>query len=163
MKQLLSIIAFLAVLSSCKKSSNDAQPDKVMNGVNVTVAVSSFNSFRTQGITGYPATTSVTWNDTLSNAAYNFAVAKSQDASSTNSYQLSNGQMIFSFPAALQYSRNTFYALHYAYPSTTDVKTVITAGFTSTDPTIKAGLMSASAKQFGMAQYANHWYLLMSN
>lgn len=162
MKPLLALLLLPFLMISCKK--DDAPQDRVINGVNVTVATASFNEFRTQGITGYPAVAAVTWNDTLSTAAYNFAKQKSEDINTpSNVYFLSNGQTIFNFPPALNYSRTANFALHYGYPADADVKTIIAAGFSSTDAMIKNGLMNGSAKEFGIGQFGGKWYLIMSN
>ena len=156
----LSLVCFLA---SCKKDSVDE--DKFLNGINVNSAVSTFNSFRTQGISGFPGVAAVKWNDTLSNAAYNFAKAKGEDANTpSNVYFLENGQTILDFPAILNYSKFTNFALYYAFAADADVKAVITAGFaTSNDQAILSGLMSPTAKQFGMGQFRGRWFLIMSN
>lgn len=118
----------------------------------------------TQGITGHPAVAAVSWNDTLSNAAYNFAKAKAEDSNTPpNSYYLSNGQSIFDFPANLHYSRPANFALYYGFPADTDVKTVINAGFASTDQNILNGLMNPAARQFGKGQFGGSWFVIMSN
>ena len=113
MKASLIILSLAFFLASCKKNSDDQ--DRVVNGVNVNSAVSTFNSFRTKGLSGYPSVAEVKWNDTLSNAAYNYAKAKAIDVNTPSSaYFLANGQMILNFPASLKYSRFANYALYYA-------------------------------------------------
>jgi len=163
-KKLFFLIFFTCILVSCKKNPATTPQDKTMNGVNVTIAVSTFNSYRTQGISGHPAVAAVVWNDTLSQAAYNYAKAKTEDVNTpSNIYFLSNGQFILDFPPMLNYSRSANFALYYAYPENADTKEVVDAGFASTDQTILNGLMNSDAKQFGMAQYGGKWFLIMSN
>jgi len=161
--RVFSLMLFVAfALTSCKKD-NPGQ-EKVVNGINVSIAVSTFNSFRTQGLSGHPGVAAVTWNDTLSNAAYNFAKAKAEDSGiSSNNYFLSNGESILNFPAKLNYSRPANFALYYGFPADTDVKTVITAGFASNDQLILNGLMNPAAKQFGMGRFGGTWFVIMSN
>lgn len=162
MRVSLLMLFLVFVLASCKKD-NPGQ-DKVVNGVNVNIAVSTFNSFRTQGLPGHPGVAEVAWNDTLSNAAYNFAKAKAEDSGpSSSNYFLSDGESILNFPAKLNYSRSATFALYYGYPADTDVKTVINAGFASSDQDILNGLMSPAAKQFGMGQFGGTWFVIMSN
>jgi len=135
-----------------------------MNGVNVNMAISTFNSFRSQGIVGFPSVAGVTWNDTLSNAAYNFAKAKTDDINTpANIYVLSSGQFILDFPNLLKYSRNSNFALYYGFPANADVITVINSGFSTNDQTILSGLMSSNAKQFGMGQFGDKWFIILSN
>lgn len=163
MKVSLFILCLACSLVSCTK--DNAEQDKVVNGVNVNIAVSTVNSFRTKGISGYPSVAAIKWNDILSNAAYNFAKAKAEDNNTpSNVYFLANGQTILDFPAMLNYSGTANYALHYGFPADADVKTVINAGFASTnDAAILSGLMSASAKEFGMGQFGGRWFLIMAN
>ena len=105
----------------------------------------------------------MTWNDILSQAAYDYAVAKTEDINTpANIYFLSNGQSILDFPPMLQFSGVANYALYYAFPETADVNEVINAGFASGDQLVLAGLMSANATQFGMGQYGGHWFLIMA-
>lgn len=134
-----------------------------MNGVKVDDATTAFNSYRTEGIDGYAAVNALRWNDTLSLAAYNYAKAKSEDANTPSSiYYLSNGQMILDFPPKLGYKSNANFALYYAYPADADVKDVISGGFALSQQNILNGLMSASARQFGMGQHGEKWFLIMS-
>ena len=157
----LLLLLLSVLLFSCSKDK--AGEDKTVNGIKVNTAVSNFNSFRTQGIPGYPAVAAVKWNDTLSLAAYNFAKAKTEDTNTPdNSYVLSNGQLILDFPDLLNFSGNANFALYYGFPADAEISTVIRAGFESDESTIVAGLMSASAKQFGMGQYGGKWYVIMS-
>lgn len=162
------MLLFVNLLFSCKKSDSQTKspdtPDKVMNGINVNIATSAFNAYRTQGIPGYPGVAAITWNDTLSNAAYNFAKAKTEDGNASSStYSLSNGQFILDFPGILHYSGTANFALFYGYPANTDVKTVVNSGFTSNDQTVLNGLMSSTTKQFGMAQFGEKWYVIMAD
>jgi hypothetical protein len=162
MKNLLVILFLTSLLFSCKKE--EVVQDKLMNGVNVNIAISTFNSFRTQGISGFPSVAAITWNDTLSNAAYNFAKAKTDDINTpANIYILSSGQFILDFPNFLNYSRNSNFALHYGFPANSDVISVINSGFAINDQTVLTGLMSSNAKQFGMGQYGDKWFIIMSN
>ena len=160
MKQLFVILVFASLLTAC---ANDDNEDIIVNGVNVNTDVSTFNSFRTQGISGFPGVEDVTWNDILSQAAYDYAVAKTEDINTpANIYFLSNGQSILDFPPMLQFSGVANYALYYAFPETADVNEVINAGFASGDQLVLEGLMSANATQFGMGQYGGHWFLIMA-
>jgi hypothetical protein len=162
MKTSFLIVILATLFFSCKK--DDKNSDRIVNGVNVNVATSSFNTYRTQGLTGHPSVNAVTWNDTLSLAAYNFAKAKTEDTNTpSNIYFLSTGQMILDFPDLLNYSKNANFALYYGYPAETDVTTVINAGFAATDETILNGLMNPNAKQFGLGQFGGKWFLIMSN
>jgi hypothetical protein len=162
MNKSLVMLFFSYMLISCSKDIYE--PDRIVNGVNVNVAVSTFNSYRTQGIPEYPSVGAVIWNDTLSMAAYNYAKAKTEDTNTpSNIYFLSNGQWILDFPANLNYSRNANFALYYGFPTDADVTTVINAGFASNNQMILAGLMSSTAKQFGMGQFGGKWFVIMSN
>lgn len=162
MKNSLVILFLLCILFSCTK--DDAEKDRILNGVNVNVAVSTLNSFRTQGITDYPSVSAVRWNDTLSQAAYNFAKAKTEDVNTPSSaYDLSNGQMILNFPNMLNYSGRANFALFFGYPADADVINVINAGFATNNPFVLAQLMNPNAKRFGMGQYGGKWYLILSN
>ena len=161
MKLSILILLLACSLTSCKKDSKEQ--DRIVNGVNVNIAVSSFNSFRTQGISGYPGVPAGSWNDTLSLAAYNFAKAKTEDINTpTNIYYLSNGQFILDFPVILNFSGSANFALYYGFPANADVNTVINAGFASNDQNILAGLMNSTAKQFGMGHYSDKWFVIMS-
>lgn len=161
MTRLIALFVLVTLLISCKKDKDD---NVVVNGVEVNRAVSEMNTFRTQGIAGYPAVAALSWNDTLSNAAFNFAKAKAEDVNTpASAYTLSNGQFILNFPQLLNYSRSANFALFYGYPADAGVATVIAAGFASNDPMILGGLMNASARQMGMAQYQGRWYLILSN
>ena len=161
-KTSLLVLLLTTILFSCKKSDNEQ--DRIINGVNVNIATSTFNSFRAKGITGYPGVNAVTWNDTLSLAAYNFAKAKTEDANTpSNIYFLSNGKIILDFPSILNYSGIANFALYYGFPADAHVTTVINAGFAETDPTILAGLMSSTAKKFGMGQFGGKWFVIMSD
>ena len=162
MKISILILTLAILLVSCKKDTKEQ--DRTINGVNVNIAVSTFNSFRTKGISNYPSVAAVSWNDTLSLAAYNFAKAKAEDiGTSSNVYSLSNGQFILDFPRALNYSRLANFALHYSYAEGTDLSTVIGVGFASDDQTILDGLMSSKFKQFGMGDFEGELFLIMSN
>lgn len=162
-------VLFLAcLLASCKKESskvdNGSVPANIVNGINVSTAIHALNEYRTNGIQGYPSVPAVAWNDTLSDAAYNFANAKIEDSiPSSSNYTLSDGQFILDFPAMLNYSGTANFALYYGFPSDADVTTVIDAGFATTDPSILNGLMSQNAARFGMGQSGGNWYLIMSN
>ena len=165
MKATLSLLCLVAFLFSCKKDDDEQAPqqDRILNGVNVNVATSTFNSFRTQGIQGHPAVQAVTWNDTLSHAAYNYAKAKTEDSIATSSiYYLSNGQFILDFPGLLNYSRLASFALYYGFPANTNVSIVINAGFASTDQATLSGLMDSTFRQFGMGQYGDKWFVMLS-
>ncbi len=161
MKASLLVIFLATLLLSCDKTEDE--PDRIINGINVNIATSSFNSFRIQGMSGYPSVNEVTWNDTLSLAAYNYAKAKTVDTNTpSNVYFLSNGQMILDFPRIHNFSGNANFALYYGYPADSDVTTVINAGFASTNHTILSELMSPTAKQFGMGQFGGKWFVIMS-
>ena len=162
MKISILILTLASLFASCKKDSKEQ--DRIINGVNVNIAVSTFNSFRANGVTSHPSVAAVNWNDTLSLAAYNFAKAKTEDINTpSNVYMLSNGQFILDFPNTLNYSRVANFALYYGYPADADVSTVISAGFASNDQTILDGLMSSTAKQFGMGEFGGKWFVIMSN
>lgn len=164
MKTSLLALFVVSLLFSCKKETNTQDEDRIVNGVKVNLATTTLNSFRTQGISGHPPVGKLVWNDTLSNAAYNFAKAKAEDINTpSNIYLLSNGLSVFDFPVILNYSSGQAnFSLCYRYPAEADVKNIINAGFESTDQTILSGLMSPAAKQFGMGQYDDKWYLIMS-
>src|SRR5690606_20022943 len=99
MKLRITILFISILLFSCSKDNDET--DRIVNNVNVNTATSSFNSFRIQGISGYPSVEPVTWNDTLSKAAYDYAKAKTEDINIPGSiYYLSNGQFILDFPKA---------------------------------------------------------------
>lgn len=163
MKTSLLVLFLVSLLFSCKKEINNQVEDRIMNGVDVNLATTTLNSFRTKGITGYPPVGKVAWNDTLSNAAYNFAKAKAEDINTpSNYYLLSNGESILIFPDLLNYSRGANFALYYGFPADAEVKTVLSAGFESTDQTILFGLMLSFAKEFGMGQFGGKWYLIIA-
>ena len=160
MKRMIALFCLSLLFWNCSKDEDNSD---TLNGINVTKALAEVNQFRTNGVAPYPPAPALTWNDTLSHAAYNFAIAKAQDGQGTNVYVLSNGQMILDFPSLLGFSRNAIYALYYGYPSGTDLASVIASGFQSVDPMIVSGLMNPSARQMGMAQSGGAWYLILSN
>lgn len=160
MKHLLFLLTLALFITSCAK---DDDADVIINGVNVNTAVSTFNSFRTQGISGFPAVDKLIWNDILSQAAYDYAVAKTEDINTpSNIYFLSNGQTILDFPPMLQFQGVANFALYYAYPENADVNEVINAGFTFGDQQVLGGLMSPTATHFGMGQFGGQWFLIMA-
>lgn len=144
-------------LSSCSKDDDN----EVVNGVNVDLAVNSFNTYRTQGHMGYPAVSAANWSPQLSTAAYNFAKAKAEDPNPiADNYELSSGARIFNYPAMAGFSGSVTMALYMAFPSTTSVSEVLHASFS--DPAVVAALMSPSETRFGIGQYGDRWYLMMA-
>jgi len=160
-------LIFLAAVTGCSKSKtkSDDNSTRVFNGVNINEATTAINGYRTQGSGAYPAVAALTWNDTLSTAAFNFAKARAQDAgTSPNSYTLSNGDFILDYPGKIGFHGQANFAFYYGYPSNSSVKTLIDAGFTqyANDNTVMSGFMSASGKQFGMGQFGDSWYIIIA-
>lgn len=157
------LILMLTILHvSCKKSVE--KTDSVVNGINVNKASSSLNSFRVNGVPGYRGVAPVYWNDTLAQAAYNFAKAKAEDAMpNSRFYELSNGMTIFDFPPTLHYSRLADFALYREDPSDADVSTVISSVFTKSRESDLKELMNPNALEFGIEQFGGKWYLYMAN
>jgi hypothetical protein len=161
----LICITFLSSLFfiSCTKSST---PDIIKNGVDENQAASAINAYRTAGFESFPAVAAVVWNDTLSNAAYNFAMAKANDPGvGSDEYTLSNSHTIFDYPGYIGYHETAIFAQFYGYPANANVKTVIDAGVVQNESnnTLTGEFMSSNGKKFGMAEYAGSWYLIISN
>jgi uncharacterized protein YkwD len=173
MKQLLVFLGFvsLAALSpGCSKSGKDANgnpvqpPDRVKNGVKVSEATSALNAYRTNGFSTYPATTSLTWNDTLSDAAFKFAqdIASQGDGTGGTVYQTATGGDILQYPALVGYVGSATLAQCFVYPDTADVKSMIDDAFKDANNSqiFFPAIMDPKTKKFGMGEFNNRWYLI---
>src|ERR1700733_13647704 len=100
------LVSFTSIETSCKKNSNPfpggGNTDSTRNGINFRIATKTINSYRDSGYQSFPPVNDLTWNDTLSDAAYHFAHDKAADTGNSGSvYSLSTGQFLADYPALL--------------------------------------------------------------
>jgi hypothetical protein len=156
----ISLLPLLFI--SCTKNPSNI----IKNGVNLSIARSELNTYRTAGFQTFPAVAALALNDTLCNAAYNFAVDKANDPGvGSDEYTLSNSHFILNYPGNIGFHETAIFALFYGYPVYADTKAVVDAGFiqNTSNNTVLGGLMNSNAKRFGMAQFGGRWYLIISN
>jgi hypothetical protein len=163
--------AFAGFAMGCSKSGKSSGPSNpdptgVRNGVTIQVALNAFNGHRAQGVgTTFPATTPLTWSDTLSDAAFKFAQDISAQGAGTLPYTLKNGTSILAYPGLVHFTGTAISGLGYSYPSTYSVQTMVDTdfGLYSTNsayaPDIRT-IMDPTAKVFGMGFYNGSWYII---
>jgi hypothetical protein len=161
-------VLFLVIVSAygCNKGSQ-AKSETTRNGVNISLATATFNSYRTKGFQNLPATTAIVWNDTLSDAAFKFAhdIATQGDGPGGNVYITGQGEVILNYPGNLGYSGNVAVAFCYLFSDTANIKNMIDQGFSAYPnfSTFTDEIMNSMVTKFGMGEYNNRWYLIAGN
>jgi len=144
--------------------------DIVYNNIDVTKSEIIINAYRTKQFKSYPAVAAISWNNSLSNAALQFAkdIAQEGDGGDgTSPYITKSGKSILYYPAQMGFNGGSvFFAVAIPYPDTSDEKTIIDAAFlnnnSSNKDLILSNLMSSQAKKFGIGKYNNRWYIIYS-
>lgn len=145
--------------------------DIFYNNIDVTKSEIIINAYRTKQFKSYPAVAAISWNNSLSNAALQFAKDISREGGAqdgTSLYVTKSGKSILDYPTQMGFTGGSvFFALAIPYPDTSGEKTIIDAAFLSNNVSnkdlIESNLMSSQAKKFGIGKYNNRWYIIYSN
>lgn len=157
----LLMISIVVFLFACSKG-NQNNRETTRNGVNISIASAVFNSYRTTGFQTLPVVPALAWNDTLSDAAFQFAKDIATQGDGFSIYMTGRGGFILDYPTNLGYQENATLAFCYLYPASANLKNMIDLVFNQYPnySSFTNGIMDVGIKQFGMAFFNNRWYLI---
>lgn len=149
--------------SDSRKNNSSGNSDVVYNNIDVTKSEMIINSYRAKQFKTYPPVAAISWNNSLSNVALQFAKDIAREGDGSNIYTTKSGKSILNYPVLMGFTGGSvFFAVAVLYPDKTGEKTIIDAAFSDNNNLVVSNLMSSQAKKFGIGKYNNRWYIIYS-